>query len=122
MREALLQVGDLLLTLLEHDVAHLEVGLEACPAALDLRLALVEHARPVGDRLLGRPEPLLAALDPLAKRRDQALGAGDLGLARRELAAKLVESARLLFDVDGGLRLGLLALELGLAAGQLGLA
>ena len=77
---------------------------------------------PVGDRLLGLAEPLLAALDPRALRLEQRLRARDLGLAGGELAAEIVEPACLVLEVRGGLALGLLAAQLRLAPVQLGLA
>ena len=84
---------DGLLALLELDLAQLRVGLGARPAGLDLGLALVQLALPVGDRLLGLAEPLLAPLDAGALRLEQRLRARDLGLAGGELAAEVVEPA-----------------------------
>src|SRR5687768_12732856 len=66
-----LELADGLLTLLELDLAHLRVRLQARPAGLDLGLALLQFALTVGDRLLGLPQPLLAAVDPRTLRLEQ---------------------------------------------------
>src|SRR5438128_1007829 len=54
-------------------LADLDVGLEARLALLDLRLALVEVADPLAQGLLHRGEPLITAVETLARRVGQRL-------------------------------------------------
>src|SRR5215210_8937752 len=120
--QALLELRERLLALLELLAADLHVGFQRGLAQLQLGFAVVELRQPVAHRLLHRAEALLAAVAALLLRLGDGLVARELRLARGEGLLALVEARRPVLEVAAAVLVALRVRERGLEAIQLRLA